>query len=156
MKQAEKPKKEEPKVDRLASILKNVEKLQEDATSQQQPKPKPQPQPQQSALSSQPMSSSEIDRIRQHVQKYWNFPVGAPDPESLIVDLRVYLNPDGSVLNVEIMDRTRFSRDQYFRAAAESAVRAVKQASPLPIPQKKYNELRQIVLGFDPREILRQ
>ena len=55
------------------------------------------PQPVQSAptLSSQ-LARSEIDAVRERVRPCWNFPVGAPNPERLIVDIRVDMNPDGT------------------------------------------------------------
>lgn len=156
VKLADKPKKEEPKVDRLASILKNVEKLQEEGPSRQRAKPKPQALPQQSALSDQPMSLSEIDAIRRQIERCWTPPVGARDAENLIIDIQVNLGPDGRVLNTEALDRGRMARDPFFRVAAESALRAVRRCSPLEVPLKKYSVWKDLTLTFNPREMLGQ
>ena len=42
----------------------------------------------------------------------------------------------------------------FYRAAAESAQRAVLRASPLPVPPDKYETFRNLILSFSPREML--
>jgi len=163
---AEKPKPPEPEEtqtaeapaepDPLASLLKNVEKLKDqpqtaDATATQPAPPAAQP-PQN--LSDQPLTMSEIDAIRQQISRCWNIPAGARDAENLVVEIRAMFNPDGSVARAEILDTGRMASDPFYRAAAESAYRAVLQCSPLQMPAKKYNVWKIVTLRFNPKEML--
>jgi outer membrane biosynthesis protein TonB len=156
-KPAEQPK---PQEDALASLLKNVEKLKEQPEPTQAP-PQPTQQPTQPMtqqnLSDAPLTISEIDAIRQQLAQCWNIPAGARDAENLAVQIRVNLNPDGSVARAEILDTARMASDTFYRTAAESAYRAVLQCSPLQqLPVKKYNSWKIVTLNFDPREMLGQ
>lgn len=156
VKLAQKPKKKkEPEVSGLDSILKNVEKLKEDkpATRRERNPEPPRPQ-QQASLSDQPMTVSEKDAIRQQIKRCWNPPVGAPDAGDLIVELRLHLLQDGTVQRVEIMTGGRSAGNQFYRIAAEAAVRAVRRCSPLKMPPKKYSAWRTLVMNFDPSEML--
>ena len=54
------------------------------------------------------------------------------------------------------VDQARYASDQFFRAAADSAVRAVRnpQCSPLKLPQGKYDDWKSISIRFDPKDVL--
>lgn len=154
----EKPKPPEPPAepDALASLLKNVEKLKDQPQTAVAPASDPTtpaPQPLQN-LSDQPLTISEIDWIRQQISRCWNIPAGARDAENLIVEIRAVFNPDGSVARAEILDTGRMASDPFYRAAAESAYRAVLQCSPLQMPPKKYNVWKIVTLRFNPKEML--
>lgn len=104
-----------------------------------------------------PLSLSEKDAIRSQIAKCWSVPAGAKDAHELIVILRLQLERDGSVIKVELANesKSRYSRDTFFRAAADSAMRAVRQCSPLQnLPADKFNTWRDIELTFDPKEML--
>jgi len=60
------------------------------------------------------------------------------------------------VREAHIVDVDKMRRDPYFRAAAESALRAVQnpRCSPLRLPPSKYRLWRNMTLEFDPREML--
>lgn len=149
--------KQKPREDPLASLLKNVEKLK-DQPDQTQAPPQPNQQPAQPQtpqnLTDAPLTMSEIDAIRQQIERCWNIPAGARDAENLVVDIRVMFNPDGSVARAEILDMSRMASDTFYRAAAESAYRAVLQCSPLQMPAKKYNVWKIVTLRFNPKEML--
>lgn len=118
----------------------------------------PQSAPQPDRALDQPMTMSEIDAIRYQIQRCWSVPAGARDAENLIVRLRVYLNPDGSLQRApDILDEARPSgvREEFYRAAAESARRAVQMCSPLKnLPVNKYEKWRELTLTFNPRDML--
>jgi hypothetical protein len=46
--------------------------------------------------------------------------------------------------------------DDFYRAAAESALRATKnpKCQPLPLPLDQYDQWRNMVLNFDPKDML--
>jgi hypothetical protein len=74
----------------------------------------------------------------------------------LIVELIIDVNPDKTVANTDIVDKSRYASDSFFRAAADSAVRAVRnpQCSPLELPEGKYDQWKRIDFTFDPRDML--
>jgi outer membrane biosynthesis protein TonB len=104
-----------------------------------------------------PLSISEKDAIRSQIAKCWSVPAGAKDAHELIVILRLELAQDGSVIKVELAkdSKSRYASDNFYRAAADSAMRAVKQCSPLQnLPVDKYGTWRDMELTFDPKEML--
>jgi len=100
------------------------------------------------------MTMSEIDAVRQQIERCWNVPAGAKDAKDLVVDIHVTLNPDGSVRAARIVDQARLGRDSFFRAAAESAYRAIFQCQPLHLPPDKYSLWQDMTLSFNPSQIL--
>ncbi len=80
-------------------------------------------------------------------------PIGAPEAGGLVVEIRIVLQPDGTVTDTQIVDRARLTRpgEEFFRTMAESAVRAVWRASPLQnLPPEKYKLWREIIFAFKP------
>lgn len=105
-----------------------------------------------------PVSMSEKDFIRKQVEDKWQFDIGARDASNLIVRIRFSLNPDGSLRSQpEIVDQARMfmpGQDSY-RSAAESARRAVLKAAPFQLPPGDREKWAQeIILNFDPRQML--
>jgi len=100
------------------------------------------------------LTLSELDAIRAQIQRCWSVPGGARDGHELIVTIRIYLNPDGSLnRSPEVADASGMA-DPYYRTMAESAVRAVRKCEPLRVPSTKYEDWRQIEMTFNPREML--
>lgn len=99
------------------------------------------------------MSINEIDLFRRQVSQCWNPPVGGLGAEDLLVKLRLELNSDGTLKNQpRVMNR---SGSPFFRAAADSATRAIWQCQPYNLPQEKYKLWRDMIINFDPRNMLR-
>lgn len=106
---------------------------------------------------SMPLSISEKDTIRSQFLVCWTMPAGAKDAHTLAVRVKVTLNQDGSVLAAEIASDQmgRYSSDSFFRAAADSALRAVHKCSPLKnLPPEKYGSWHEMELNFDPQDAL--
>ncbi len=149
-----KPKKIAP--DPFASVLKTVEKFQrpeEDVTAK--PRPEIVQAPKRFDTASR-LTLSELDAIRSQISRCWNVPVGAMNAEDLIVEIRVHVNPDGTIRKARIMDTDRMQSDPFFRTAAESAYRAVvnPRCSPLRLPPEKYELWKVFTLSFNPKEML--
>lgn len=99
------------------------------------------------------MSINEIDAFRRQVSQCWNPPVGGLGAEELNVKLRFQLNKDGTLKNQpRVLNRGSSS---FHRAAADSAARAVWQCQPYNLPVRKYSTWRDMILNFNPREMLR-
>ncbi|HLI13583.1 MAG TPA: energy transducer TonB [Alphaproteobacteria bacterium] len=146
-----------PPQNTLQSILRSVETM----------KPKSQPdqaekvikQLAQAPASSPPsldnkMTISEIDAVRRQIERCWNVPAGAKDAKNLIIEIHVTMNPDGTVRQASIVDQARMGSDTFFRAAAESAYRAIYLCQPLKLPPEKYSVWQDMTLRFDPSQIL--
>ena len=102
---------------------------------------------------SKPLALSEIDAIRGQFIPCWRMPIGAKDPKSLAALVRIKLQPDGTVLTAELASsqQSRYASDPFFKAAADAAIRAAHQCSPLKnLPVDKYNSWRELELNFDP------
>ena len=93
-------------------------------------------------------TATEIDILRNHVRQCWNAPYSANELNK-IINLKIFTNPDGSVVNVEIIDVAFYKKDPVYRAAADSARRAVKDCSPLPLPKNKYDLFKIFTFNFD-------
>lgn len=159
-----KPEKEKDTFDpaRIAALL---DKKKDDGPRQQAPKKVPIfKQPEIKASTTAPKSAfvarltiSEEDHLRRQIERCWTVPAGARDAENLVVKIRIALNPDGSLRGQpRIVDQERLRQpgQEFYRTAAESARRAVLQCAPYSMPRDKYERWRDIVLTFNPKQML--
>lgn len=100
------------------------------------------------------LSISEIDAIAGRLRACWNLDPGARGIEDMIVEIRAYLNKDGTVRQVDILDKSRYNGDNAFRSVADSAKRAVYICSPYKIFAEKYSDKydtwKTMLLRFNP------
>ncbi|WP_029010377.1 membrane protein [Azospirillum halopraeferens] len=161
------PKKPEPKKpeDPLASLLASVDDLKKDLPKpSSQPAPAPAPSGARVAAAGpdkpfQP-SGRAIDAIRGQVSKNWNFDPGRRDSASMVVEIRIEVARDRTVVRAEIDPQylPRYRSDAAFRASADAAVRAIMRSSPLDLlpgefTPDTYDKWRTIVFKFDPRDM---
>ncbi len=100
------------------------------------------------------LTLNEIDAFRTQMRRCWNPPSGARNAEDLIVQVRVSLAPNGMIsAGPKVMNRTQLG-DPFFRAAAESVLRAIRRCQPFEMPPEKYAAWRDIELKFDPGKML--
>ena len=101
------------------------------------------------------LTATQIDLIRQTIRKCWHFPAGLRNAEDLVVDIKMELDPKGNVTSAEIVDKNRMASDPDYRTAAENAYRAVldPKCNPLPLPQDRYNEWKDLELSFNPKDM---
>ena len=102
------------------------------------------------------LSLSELDALRQQLQRCWNVPAGALSAGDLAVDIRVTMGPDAVVKRADILDTSRMNRDTYFRTAAESAKRALfsPECTPLKLPKNNYEQWQTFVITFNPKDLI--
>lgn len=150
---AEKPK-EEPVDDLLAGVLRNVDKNLKPSVTEQQ----------QQAVRSDAKVTQSVDltrkaaalgqMIRGQMQRCWRIDPGARSAEQLRVSVRVRLKPDGSLAAPpEFQNVGQLANSAYYRAAAESARRAILDCQPFRLPQEDYALWQDLILNFDPREM---
>ncbi|MCW9034473.1 MAG: energy transducer TonB [Rhodospirillales bacterium] len=165
-----KPKRKPKPPDAFASVLKSLEQMRQEPAK---PAPKKKQEPKKDfeqeiakvlASSDKPMDHSkpitlsEIDAVRHQIAQCWSLPAGAKDAENLIIEIAVVMNPDGKVRTAEIKNSSRMSSDSFYRAAAESAFRAVlnPRCQPFKLPLDKYDRWKSMTLRFNPKEMFGQ
>lgn len=149
-----------PSKNLMASVLKTVEQLKQEA---------PKPEPAQKMSDAQAKDRQQLpgierarreqqlsDLVRQQIAGCWNVPIGAKDVQNMIVEIRVQLAPDGTVYRAEPVDSTRMGSDSFYRAFAESALRAVRnpRCNPLKLPVESYDIWRDMTLTFNPKDLV--
>jgi outer membrane biosynthesis protein TonB len=168
------PKRKPPPPDDMASVLKTLEEpkqrpLKPDETVKDR-KRTPPPEEKfdvaeiQKALSQRPrphdpskaLSISEIDLVRRQIEQCWNLPAGAKDAHKMTVEVRVVMNVDGTVREAALQEPARTLTDPFYRAMAESVIRAVlnPKCQPFKLPPDRYDVWQTMLLNFDPRGIL--
>ena len=159
----EKPEPPTPNKNLMTSVLKTVEKLdQEQKKSNEKPAPKTEtqtPPSPNSTVSSLDRSRREAqlgDLVRQQIRQCWNVPAGAKDIQNMVVEIRMQLGPDGAVQRVEPRDPGRMGSDPFYRTLAESAMRAVlnPRCNPLKLPPDSYDIWRDMTLTFNPKDLV--
>lgn len=148
------PKTKTSQMDKLAALL---NKLPTSTPSDAGEKAAPTDQENIKAVgSATALTMTELDALRNQMKRCWTVQAGAANPEDLIVTVRIYLNPDGSLAREpQLVEQGRLaSGDPSFRVAAEAALRAVRMCQPYQLPVEKYSDWRDIEMRFDPREML--
>ncbi len=113
------------------------------------------PAPGQNAPLGAKLTMSEEDALRSQLEKCWNVPFGARDAENMVVDIFMVINPDRTLREARIVDQGRYHSDSFFRAAADSALRAVRSplCSPFALPPDKYDTWSRITVTFNPKDM---
>ena len=97
----------------------------------------------------QNLTPSELQELDRAITNAWSRPGGTHEDDEVLLKIRI--QPDGTVVDARVIDKDdRMARDPAYRAFAESAVRAVFRASPLPIPNGKYALLNATPIYFSP------
>jgi len=145
---AEQPKEKDFKPNEIAALLNKVEPSGGGSPSQD-------PASLGSRLSQDDnvkMSQSELDALRGQIARCWSPPVGAVGAEDLKVRVKFGLDRSGEVsASPEVLNS---SSNPAFRAAASSAVRAVMRCAPYSLPASKYEAWQEVIINFDPRELI--
>ncbi len=142
---------EEPEDTTFTDLLRDLENIAETQTAQVEPTQTQTLTPPTSSSSTN-LSINAQDAMRRKVESCWNFDAGARGAGELLVELKLWLNPDGSVVQVEVADTGRMGSDDYYRSAAESARRAVLRCAPYfdVLGKEPYDEWKYWTLRFDP------
>ena len=94
--------------------------------------------------------------VREQIVRCWNVPAGARDAKDLVVEIRVAVNPDGTVQQATIVDqgRLRATRFSAPRRKAPGAPSSTRSARPLRLPPDKYAIWKDFVVDFSPKDCL--
>ncbi len=150
-----KPKKKEPEfqLDEIAALLdKTPEKKKREIKSSSEEDGIPELGDQFLQGTDIVVTRDERDALREQIEACWSPPVGAAGAEDLVVRLRIALKPDGTLQGPPQLLNS--GSGAYFRAAADSAIRAVHICQPYEMPAEKYDAWKRVILNFDPRQML--
>lgn len=153
------PKKPAPRRDDfLNQVLKDVAptpRASEKTEAKVTPKDTAPPRPSAPPSLDQQVTISEVDAVKRQIEACWSMPAGARDARDLIVTIRATVAPDGRVTSARIDDMSRMG-DPFYRAAAESAQRAVlnPRCQPLKLPPHKYDQWKDLRLDFNPKDMI--
>lgn len=159
-----KPEPPAPKPDAFQSLLKNLAQDKRKAEKEKAEQPAKvaknvEEKPKRSALQARMMAASLAQAVNSQVTPCWSIPAGAKDAANMSVAIRIRLNPDGSLGGApRVEDTARLGRDPFFRAVAESSLRALRnpRCMPLKLPYDQYDLWKDITFVFDPKEALGQ
>ncbi len=146
---------EEDKSAEMDALLKNL--IKNDPTAAQPDAPEKEGDPTPDAEQGQQVTANEMDAVRQQLGACWKMLAGARYAENLAVEIRMTMSPDKRLLNAEVVDQGRYNSDTFFRAAADSARRAVYDPNCNPLkqlPDGKYDQWKDMIINFDPKEML--
>lgn len=136
------------------SLLKNLETSYEKTQPQEEFKEVKATQSQKPFNPDQQLTMTEEDAFRSQIAKCWNVPAGARDADKSPVLLRISMQKDGTVTNVKLMDTSSYNSQPFYRAIADSAIRAVYRCSPFRLPREKFDYWKELELNFDLREMI--
>lgn len=103
------------------------------------------------------MTMDLVDVLKTQMYQCWSPPVGAPNPEELIVEVTVYLAPNGALARapqLSAASRAAAAANPFMRAAAEAALRAANICAPYrDLPADQYAQWNEINIIFDPTKM---
>jgi outer membrane biosynthesis protein TonB len=94
--------------------------------------------------------------IQAQVAPCWNPPIGGADVKKMTVIIRADYGRDGRVIGTPtVVSQTGVTagNNDYARAFAETARRAVLRCSPLTLPPKLYDLWKSVEINFDPESM---
>ena len=98
------------------------------------------------------LTPRDIDAIRVQMRRCWTIPAGAANAHKLVVKIRVFLDIDGRmIVPPKVLTQ---ARGRFYRVAVENALRALRRCEPFKMPAEKYESWREMVLIFNPAEML--
>jgi hypothetical protein len=95
------------------------------------------------------------DLIRAQVQRRWSLNLDELGERNVVVAIHLVLARDGTVMKAEIVDATRYGKDESFRAIAISARNAALLSSPLVLPAGISDADMDLTLNLNTRDVMR-
>lgn len=98
----------------------------------------------------------EEDLFRARMYECWNPDMGVPDASDLVVEVKIFLNLDGTLAGApQVLNNGRINRsgNSYWTAARTRALSAVQRCAPYSfLDPARYDQWRTVTFNFDPDE----
>ena len=91
------------------------------------------------------------DAIQSRIEQAWILPIGQQSAENIIIRLHIELRRDGTLLRPPSVMEPAYTPVQ--QAMADAAMRAAESAQPFNIPPQQYEQCRDMILRFNPRDM---
>jgi outer membrane biosynthesis protein TonB len=91
------------------------------------------------------------DAIQKRIEDNWILPIGGQAAETTIIRLRIELRRDGYLSRPPAVMDASYSAVQ--QAMADAALRAAESGQPYNIPPQQYEQCRDMILKFNPRDM---
>lgn len=151
-KQKAKPKDEQVASDDT-SFLKDIEKKLKKNQKKSESTPQQQAALPQDNYDGPPLSEGEKDLIKQQIEENSLVDPGMPGIEGFVVEVKVVLNPDGSVQSAKA-DFSKSNGHPNWGIFARTCERSVQKSSPLHMPpDKPYAAWKEMTLVFHGKEM---
>jgi len=104
----------------------------------------------------QKITKDDLLILRNQIKQCWKVPAGITNASNLITKVKVELIPTGKVINAEIYQTSVSLSNHFMKAMSESALRAILSdlCNPLKLPKEKYKQWKNIIITFDPKQML--
>lgn len=135
--------------DDFLSVINTVSELKPKTSSQAKSKSSAPP----SLNLADKITRSELDALKAQLSRFWKLPVGLPDEDKMFVIIDVVVNRDKTVRSATIVDEAQMSKNPHLRAVAQSAQQAILKASPLELPDDKFDQWQHFTFKFNPRDM---
>ena len=100
------------------------------------------------------LSQSEIDALKGQVEKNWSIVAGIEGAEGMIITVKINLDETGQIIGRPEVS-SQGGTDTARRTFEGSTVRAVMRSAPFKnLPPDKYDTWKEVILHFDPSEML--
>ncbi|WP_105374784.1 hypothetical protein [Neorhizobium huautlense] len=100
------------------------------------------------------LSQSEMDALRGQIQKNWSVIAGIEGADGVLIRVTMRLDQTGEIVGEPEVEASGGS-DNARRTLEASALRAVRRSAPFKnLPADKYDAWSEVVVNFDPSELL--
>lgn len=101
------------------------------------------------------LQSSLENVLRDQVKRCWVEPADLSDPQSLLVELQIELNDNGTLLRPPKLKypASKSGASSSLLVAIDNAIRATKQCAPYVLPPDRYAEWQNFTFRFDPQKL---
>lgn len=91
--------------------------------------------------------------LRNQVKECWAEPADLSDPQSLLVEVAMELQPNGAIAKAPrlVKPASKAGASPSLTVAIDNALRAAKQCAPYRLPQDRYDEWASFTFRFDPK-----
>lgn len=94
------------------------------------------------------LTKDELDRLFVKARSCWTIPSGWTTRREVSVTLRFRLTPEGRLAARPTV--IEFHASPLGKAAADNAIKALRECAPYPLPPEKYEEWRDVEMRFAP------
>jgi hypothetical protein len=143
-----KPTQQKLDLDKLAQLIDRSKKAPGNAAQTTSPNGKVGEKPRQGFGAQSGLTASIADYLASVFERCWRSPADMPNPERLLVTVRVQLNRDGTLAAAPGVVSAVLPGDQPMRVAADNALRAVRTCGPYKLPAESYGDWREMDLRF--------